>query len=220
MNLKKRKRIRFLILMLVLCFLFLLALTRLRIFPLVEEMAVSRVTNEASNIINDAIDEQIRSDQISYDNMVYLEKDSSGNVTALKTNMSEINRLKTQVLELVNDEIMELAVDQIGIPLGNIFFPELLSGRGYSLPVKVMSIRSSDADFENQFTQAGINQTLHQIIMNVGIKMTILTPAGTKNVETSSQVVIAETIIVGNVPSSYVTLDPGFAQVTAYRIQK
>lgn len=209
MHRKKRNRIRLFWLILALVILAVFLVIRIRLFPLVRDMAVSRVTNEASNVINFAIDEQIKNGSVDYDNMVLLEKDATGNVTALKTNMNEVNRLKTQVLDIVNEEILDLAVDQIGVPIGNLVMPEFFSGRGFYLPVKVISIRSSDAEFQNQFSQAGINQTLHQILMNVGITMSVLTPAGTENVTITSQVVIAETVIVGNVPNSYVTLDTG-----------
>ena len=209
MHRKKRNRIRLFWLILALVVLAVFLVIRIRLFPLVRDMAVSRVTNEASNVINYAIDEQIKNGSVDYDNMVLLEKDATGNVTALKTNMGEVNRLKTQVLDIVNEEILDLAVDQIGVPIGNLVMPEFFSGRGFYLPVKVISIRSSDAEFQNQFSQAGINQTLHQILMNVGITMTVLTPAGTENITITSQVVIAETVIVGNVPNSYVTLDTG-----------
>ena len=209
MRRRKRRRGLLILLLALLMVIAMAAVIRIRLFPLVQDMAISRVTNEASNIINFAVDQQIKTGQIDYDNMVLLEKDSGGNVTALKTNMSEVNRLKTQVLDLVNDEILDLAVDQIGVPVGNLVMPAFFAGRGFYLPVKVLSIRSSDADFQNLFSQAGINQTLHQILMNVGITMTILTPAGTETVTTTSQVVIAETVIVGNVPNSYVSLETG-----------
>lgn len=185
----------------------MLLLVRLRLFPLAEDLAVTRVTNRTAQLINSAIDAQIREGAIDYSNMILLEKDETGNVTALKTNISEINALKTQILEVVNREIMQLDVEEIGVPLGNLVMPELFSGRGPYLPVRILSVRSSEATFSNQFSQAGINQTLHQIVMNVTIEMTIVTPAGTRQVDTSAQVVVAETVIVGNVPNSYLSLD-------------
>ncbi len=179
----------------------------LRLYPLAEDLAVTRVTLQTSHLINEAIDRQIREGAVDYSNMVLLEKDDQGNVTALKTNIAEMNALKTQILDTVNREIMELDVEEIGVPLGNLLMPGLFSGRGPYLPVRVLTVRSSDAAFSNQFTQAGINQTLHQIVMTVTIEMTIVTPAGTAQVNTASQVVVAETVIVGSVPDSYLAVD-------------
>ena len=97
-------------------------------------------------------------------------------------------------------------MDELGIPLGNIFLPELLSGRGPLLPVKIISVSSSDAKFMNRFSEAGINQTLHQIVIEVILAATALTPVGTTTVQVSSQVVVAETVIVGTVPNSYINV--------------
>ena len=207
MRRKRRIRGRTVVLLLLLAAAALFLLARMRLFPLIEDMAVTRVTNKTANLINEAIDEQIRKGAVDYSSMVLLEKDGDGNVTALKTNISEINRLKTQILEKVNQEIMQLDVEQIGVPIGNLLMPELFSGRGPYIPVRVLSVRSSEAGFENQFSQAGINQTLHQIIMTITIQITIVTPAGTDLIETSSQVVVAETVMVGTVPNSYLAVD-------------
>ncbi len=204
---KIRLRRRWMVILLLLALLVPAAVMRMRLFPMVEELAVTRVTNQTARLINDAIDTQIRDGVVDYSNMVLLEKDDTGAVTALKTNISEMNALKTRILDTVNEEILQLNVEEIGVPIGNLLVPALFSGRGPYLPVKVLTVRSSEAAFSNQFTQAGINQTLHQIIMTITIDMTIVTPAGTEQVDTSSQVVVAETVIVGTVPESYLAID-------------
>lgn len=204
---KIRLRRRWMVILLLLALLVPVAVMRMRLFPMVEELAVTRVTNQTARLINDAIDAQIRDGVVDYSNMVLLEKDDTGAVTALKTNISEMNALKTRILDTVNEEILQLNVEEIGVPIGNLLVPALFSGRGPYLPVKVLTVRSSEAAFSNQFTQAGINQTLHQIIMTITIDMTIVTPAGTEQVDTSSQVVVAETVIVGTVPESYLAID-------------
>ena len=181
---KIRLRRRWMVVLLLLALLVPMAVMRMRLFPMVEELAVTRVTNQTARLINDAIDAQIRDGVVDYSNMVLLEKDDTGAVTALKTNISEMNALKTRILDTVNEEILQLNVEEIGVPIGNLLVPALFSGRGPYLPVKVLTVRSSEAAFSNQFTQAGINQTLHQIIMTITIDMTIVTPAGTEQVDT------------------------------------
>ena len=71
---------------------------RSRLWPVVRSLARTQVTNRASDLINDAILEQIMEGQIQYDRIVYFEKDLNGRITALKTNMAEVNRLKTETL--------------------------------------------------------------------------------------------------------------------------
>lgn len=194
-----------LLLLLAACLLFL----RLTVGPLVQELAKAIVSNKASSIINEAVEAQLRSDDIDYDSIICLEKDYNGAVTALKTNINEINRLKTEILSVIDTMLLELDVNEVGLPLGSLILPEFFSGTGPTLPVKVLSVSTSDADFHNEFAEAGINQTSHRIYMEVQITMTILTPVGTEAVTASSTVVVAETVIVGTVPGSYVDVKTG-----------
>ena len=181
----------------------LLALFRTRYHDTIRELAETQVRNSTSDLINDAIDRQIETGNIQYDRIVYFEKDLNGKITALKTNMSEVNRLKTDTLNLINDEIMALDTSDLGIPIGSLLFPEFFSGRGFQIPVHILSIRNSDAGFESYFTEAGINQTLQQITMNVLVDVSILVLGRTESFTVSSQVVVAETIIVGQVPDTF-----------------
>ena len=167
------------------------------------KLAQTQVTNTTSDLINDAIDSQMINGNIQYDRIVYFEKDLNGRITALKTNMSEVNRLKTAILNLINDEILALDTSDIGIPLGSLFLPELLSGKGPAIPVHILSIRNSDAAFTSAFSQAGINQTLHQLVMVVSVDVSVLVLGQTSSFTVNSEVVVAETVIVGDVPSTY-----------------
>lgn len=196
------KLLRLIIILLVLSILGLL-LFRMKYNEAIRSLAETQVRNTTSDLINDAIDRQIEDGTIQYDRMVYFEKDLDGRITALKTNMSEVNRLKTDILNLINDEILALSTDDLGIPLGSLFLPELLSGRGPSIPVEILSIRNSDASFSSNFSEAGINQTLQQMNMHVSVDVTILVLGQTNSFTISSQVVVAETIIVGDVPDTY-----------------
>lgn len=168
----------------------------------IRSLAQTRVINATSDLINDAIDLQIETGTIQYDRIVYFEKDLNGRITALKTNMSEVNRLKTSILNIINDEIMDMDTSNIGIPVGSLIVPELLAGRGPAIPIQILSIRNSDAAFESYFTEAGINQTLQQLTMEVSVDVTVLVLGRTESFTVTSQVVVAETIIVGQVPDT------------------
>ena len=169
----------------------------------VEELAQTQVKNTTSDLTNDAIARQIAEGTIAYDRIVFFEKDLDGRITALKTNMSEVNRLKTDILNIINDEILALDTSDIGIPLGSLFLPELLSGKGPAIPVHILSIRNSDANFVSHFSQAGINQTLHRLNMEVSIDVSVLVLGHTTSFTMTSEVVVAETVIVGDVPQTF-----------------
>ncbi len=209
MRWNRRSRRRLLLVTLFALVVGFLLFTRLTVAPVVQELAKTRVANRASYIINEAIETQLQNENIDYDTIVFLEKDRNGAVTALKTNINEINRLKTQILSMVDELLLDLDINEVGLPLGSLILPEFFSGTGPKLPVKVMSVSTADASFRNSFSEAGINQTAHRIDMEVTITMTILTPVGTEDVTVKSTVVVAETVIVGTVPGSYVDVTTG-----------
>ncbi len=197
------RRIFRILLLLLAITLVLYVLFRVRFNSVIQSLAQTQVTNSTSDLINDAVAHQISSGNIQYDRIVYFEKDLNGRITALKTNIGEVNRLKTDTLNVINDEILATDTEDLGIPLGSLFFPELFSGRGPQIPVQILSIRNSDANFYSSFSQAGINQTLHQLNMSVLVDVSILVLGRTVSFTVSSEVVVAETIIVGDVPDTF-----------------
>lgn len=196
-----RRILRYLIFLLILITV-AMVLFRVKYRQTIQGLAETQVKNTTSDLINDAIDKQIANGNIQYDRIVYFEKDLNGRITALKTNMSEMNRLKTDILNIINDEILALDTSELGIPLGSLFLPEFLSGKGPEIPVHILSIRNSESSFSSSFSEAGINQTLHQINMLVSVDVAVLVFGQTNYFSVSSQVVIAETIIVGQVPET------------------
>lgn len=198
-----RRRLSLFVVLLLLTVTAVLVLFRWKFNQPVRELAQAQVVNATSDLINDAIDRQIEAGDIQYDRIVYFEKDLDGGITALKTNMSEVNRLKTNTLNIINDEILALDQSDIGIPIGSIFLPEFFSGRGSTIPVQIIAIRNSDGYFESHFTQAGINQTLHRLNMCVVVDVSILVLGRAESFTVSSEVVVAETIIIGDVPDTF-----------------
>lgn len=175
----------------------------------IRDLAETQVKNTTSDLTNDAIAKQIAAGNIQYDRIVYFEKDLDGRITALKTNMTEINRLKTDILNIINDEILALDTSDMGIPIGSLILPEFLSGRGPAIPVHILSIRNSDASFESTFSQAGINQTMHKLTMNVSVDVAVLVLGETDSFSVTSEVVVAETVIVGDVPNTFLQTNGG-----------
>lgn len=200
---RRKSNISWILLLLFVICLVAFFVFRSRFRPVIQSLAETQLKNTTSDLINDAISEQIATGEVRYDRIVYFEKDINGRITALKTNISEVNRLKTDILNLINDEILALDTADLGVPLGSLFLPELFSGKGPQIPVQVLSIRNSDASFHSEFSQAGINQTLQRLLMEVSVDVTILVMGDTESYTVATQVVVAETIIVGDVPDTY-----------------
>ena len=197
------RRIVLLLLVLLLAVISLFLIFRSKYHSVITALAQTQIKNATSDLINDAIDRQISDGTIQYDRMVYFEKDLEGKITALKTNMSEVNRLKTDLLNIINDEILAMDSDHLGIPLGSLVMPEILAGKGPMIPVHILTIRNSEASFYSEFSQAGINQTLQKLNMQVSVDVAVLVLGNVDDFTISSQVVIAETVIVGQVPEMF-----------------
>ena len=206
MHLKKRRCRRRLVVLAVALLIGAVLLIRLRYYPTIRTLVQMQIDNEASNLIVDAINEQIDSGSIRYDRIITLQTDESGRVCALQTDLGEINRLKADILRTIGKDMREMSVEQLSVPIGNVLAPSLLSGVGGYVPVRLIALRSSGADFVSEFTQTGINQTMHQISLNVRIHAVVLTPAGELDVPVHVEMVVAQTVIVGEVPQTVISI--------------
>lgn len=200
----RRKRRRIILLLAAFAVISALIALWLRLAPELEALAAAQVADEASDEIAEAITEQMERNDITYGSIVTLEKDGAGGLLALRTDMGELNRLRNETLRIVNERITDDTQTELGIPLGSVLLPALFSGRGPVLPVRVLTIRNADAEFTSSFEEAGINQTLHRITLNVALDVTMLTPAGTKRLRVESSVAVAETVLLGQVPETMI----------------
>ena len=203
MTFERRDKLRCLLAVVLTATAALTLLFRLRIAPMAQQLIETQVNNSASDAINDAIAEEIAAGKLNYADMVTVEKDQNGAVTAIRTNMERINLLKTGILDCIDEKLDNLSVEELSVPIGSVLFPALFSGRGPMVPVRVLAVRTSDASFRNEFSAAGINQTRHSIYIDIHVTVTILTWAGTKDVLVDATVAAAETVIVGTVPTTY-----------------
>ena len=196
-----RRYIGILLFLLLLFLAFYLFFARLQ--PLMGDLAVARVSNQASKLVSSAINEAILSGEVDYARLIDFEKDDTGKVTALKSNMAEFNRLQTQIDSNILQHLSEVSLSTLSVPVGTLTGITLLSGRGPVINVKMQSVGSSTSRFENEFSSAGINQTKHRIVLNVDVRISILLPGTKTSTTVSNSYVVAETVIVGSVPETY-----------------
>ena len=171
--------------------------------PILERMAISRVSNTVNRIISEAVNESISSGKISYDRLISFEKDTEGRITAVHSNMAAFNQLQAEILDTVLARLEQVSARELSIPVGSLTGSPLLAGRGPRIRVRMESVGSSSSEFQNQFETAGINQTRHQIILVIKVNVSILLPGFTTVTTVTNAVTVAETVIVGSVPESY-----------------
>jgi sporulation protein YunB len=183
---------------------------RTHLRPIMTQMARVQVDQLASRVINEAIVSRITEEGVTYGSLVYFEKDIYGQITALKTDVISINRLKADITEEVLSSLERADTSKLSIPFGNLISSDLLSGRGPRIPLKIVPLGTVSSSFSNQFSAAGINQTRHQIMMDIEVDISILLPGYRTGTQVGTQVSIAETVIVGAVPDSYFQMDDIF----------
>ena len=171
--------------------------------PLLEQLATAKVSNAVTGIVSEAVYEAIESGQLQYESLISFEKDNEGGITAVHSNMAAFNHLQAEILNTVLTRIGQVSARELSIPIGSLTGSALLAGRGPRITVRMESVGSSEANFHNAFTSAGINQTKHQIILTVDVDVSILLPGFTTATEVSNSFIVAETVIVGAVPETY-----------------
>lgn len=187
-------------------FTLLLALTVavvLHMKPVVVDLATARTSNAVNRIVVAAVNDAVESGRIDYAQLVDFDKDAEGHVTALRSNMAAFNRLQASIADDILQRMAEVSSTDLAIPIGTLTGSPLLAGRGPCLRVRMQSVGTATARFDNQFSSAGINQTRHRIILNVDVHVSILLPGLTTYTKVSNEISVAETVIVGGVPETY-----------------
>lgn len=203
LRLTGRQRVGIWLTLLVLALLAAVVSLLLHLKPVMTSMATARVSNLVNRIVSAAVNEAVENGSIDYQNFVIFEKDETGHITALRSNVAEVNRMQGQITDEILHRLSEVATSELEIPLGTLTGSALLAGRGPSLFVRMQAVGSASAAFRNQFTAAGINQTRHQIFLDVDVYMSILLPGMKTSTRVSNEIAVAETVIVGGVPDTY-----------------
>ena len=205
-NQKKLKiRHKFLIFLVFLAILILgtLKYAELKLQPIVKSMAVETARSIGSRVISEAINEEIEVSNISYNDLISFEKDNNGNIAALKTDIIMINRLKSKLSVVILNKLSGINNIDLYVPIGNLINGEFLSGRGPKLEIKILPVGSVSTDISNIFTSSGINQTRHQIMLDVRLTLTAIMTFTTESTDIATSICIAETVIIGSVPDTY-----------------
>ena len=166
------------------------------------QIAVSDASDIMILQVNKAISQVLQEGSYQAEDFVELEKNNSGEVTAVRSNMAQINALSTILLEKVVG-LTENRTLTVSIPMGNLTGISLLMGRGPGIPVEIMVLTSSHVEFCNNILTAGINQTKHQISLLVIVDIDVLVPWGTESTQVSTEVLISDTVLLGQVPQTF-----------------
>ena len=180
-----------------------------RLGPVLEAKASSQAVNLMTQAIDTAVDNCLQENDMNYGDFVTITTDGAGKVTSLTSNTAANSRFKRQVVEAVTRQLTTLDSDALGVPLGSLTGQPLLSGKGPSVRARVDSVGEVTADYTNSFTAAGVNQTLHRVSLDITATVYLFLPGEILPVSVSSSVCVAETVIVGETPDTYLNLEKG-----------
>ncbi|MCR5664429.1 MAG: sporulation protein YunB [Oscillospiraceae bacterium] len=170
------------------------------------QIAVSDASDLVTMRVNDVIAGLMAEENYDGDSFVTFEKGEDGAISAISCNMARINSLSARILDRVVGAT-ENYTTTVKIPLGNLSGISLLMGRGPMVPVQIVTLTSSRVEFGNHIVTAGINQTKHQITLRVLVDIDILVPWGSESTQVATDVLIADTVVIGQVPDTYLDLN-------------
>ena len=182
----------------------------LYVFSVSLRPALIRVSQAyAKNVVSQVIDDEVKKVMLeeffSYDKIVVISRDKDGNVTSVSANSTLINRFTNDLGISIGDELDKISRVKRKIPLSSVFGTDLFSGLGPRITVRFVPISVTNADISHTFEEAGINQTIHTVNLTVTVDMEVLIPMASSTLHIDSGMPIAQTLIVGSVPGTYLT---------------
>ena len=173
---------------------------------MISDYAVSAARDQVVIQVNQIVKDVMSDSRFGGDSLVVLEHDGDGGVSAVSADVTAINTLSAEVLSRAV-AATEQGTAAVEIPLANLIGSALLMNRGPSITVHVTVLTSSTAGFRSEITSAGINQTRHQLFLDLDIQLSCMLPWQTMDTSVQTEILVSETVIVGQVPSSYMNLE-------------
>ena len=204
----KRRRFFRRLLLLVLGLLVVFLLVDRNFKPLVFSLAEARSAAMASQVLQGALAEAIE-DGVEYDDLMTVRMDDHGQVALLMANTMRMNQLADKAGQAALRRLNNMSSERVTVPLGAALGMTLFAGTGPGVPVSIVPIGSIATDFATEFEACGINQTRHKVYLKVTASIRIVIPTGAKTTQVSANMLVAESIIVGNVPEGFVGYNIG-----------
>lgn len=199
---KKFRRFKVLvaiILLLVVCVLVYFQKNVTRVLISISEATIRSITTVA---VNDAIYYTLN-DAVRYEDLITIERDEAGNVTSITTDSLKINRIARDTAYLSQENLNRMSAEGIMVPLGALTGIEALAGFGQPINIKIIPISNVECRFVSKFRDAGINQTLHSLYLEIVSDISIIMPSKSTNLASTTEVLICESVIAGKIPNTY-----------------
>ena len=178
---------------------------RKAINPIIDELCIDQAKNIATKISNE--EATVVMDKYCYDDLITIIRDNDGYIKILKPNTKNINQIMSDIPVSMLDKFKQSENANISLYLGSILGTKIFSATGPKINIRIANVVNVDTKLKSEFTSQGINQTLHRIYLELNCEVTILTPYDTIKQKIDNQVLIAESVIVWDVPYSYYNMN-------------
>lgn len=173
------------------------------LYPYVQAYGVHQAQTLAAQTISRAVERVLTGSEVDYTELVSVNRDDTGAITGLSSDAVKMNLLKSDVINAVLAEFEAEDVGRFEVPIGTVVGGNLFGGRGPRVRFRVALDGTVNAELSSSFTSAGINQTYHQINMTIQLNVLLSTTGHRETVEVENTMVIAQTVLIGTVPNTY-----------------
>lgn len=201
-NLRKRRAVAKILSIFLVIFVLVFCYMKFLVTPLLINTTQAQVKVYSNKAMNVAITEAMNQN-ITYDDLIHIVTDSSGKISMIQANSIHINSLSKLIGRVTMKTLNELVKTPITIPAGAFTGIPIFAGFGTKIPVNLYPYGDISCRFESKFFGAGINQTQHKIYLNVGCAINVVLPFNKLKIETGSEVLICESVIIGDIPETY-----------------
>lgn len=199
---KKRKRLTIVIISIVFIFAVCILYLRLAVAPVLKTVSEDQIRALAVTAVNEAVSE-VMEQSPSYTDMVIIGYDNENCINSIRINSTAVNSIVQKSTIESQNRIAELGSHGIDVPVGSLSGIMLFSGKGPDLNLRVVPVGSVTAKLCSEFKEAGINQTNHRIYLRIGAKISAILPGANNVINTETDVVILESVIIGKIPDTY-----------------
>lgn len=178
--------------------------------PLVRSYGLNSSKTVCTRAINESVTDLLSREHLKYEDLVELEKKDTGEIISVEANALTINQLKADITNTVLNRLEQEDIQTVKIPLGTLTGSDLLTGRGPAIPFKIGITATTLTNIRSSFESAGINQTCHQLFVDLEVQLFAALPGNPEEITIKSEFMVAETILAGTVPQFFADLQkPG-----------
>ena len=169
--------------------------------PMIRATAAYHASIYATNLMNEAVENEL--EHFQDEQLVIIDQNEKTNITSVTLDMMRINQIKTGITEQILQELSSEETEVVEVPLGTLMGSELFSGQGPLISITLSPMGLANIQTESRMRQAGINQVLHEVVLSVEVEVSAILPGYSADAKASSEYLISQTVIVGNVPDRY-----------------